>query len=84
MPTITDFYGMHIYMNFIQHEHNPPHIHVSYGDYACIIDFQTCSVISGKLPPRAMGMALEWTAKYQEELLDIWTTQKFRKLPPLD
>lgn len=33
MPEITRFYGMIIKMYFQQKEHNPPHIHVIYGNY---------------------------------------------------
>ena len=29
-------------------------------------------------------MALEWTRAHQAELLDMWNTQQFRKLPPLE
>ena len=38
MPEIARFYGMVIKMFFRKTEHNPPHIHVSYGDYAGLID----------------------------------------------
>ena len=32
MPVISRFYGMVIKMYFIASEHNPPHIHVIYGE----------------------------------------------------
>ena len=28
-------------------------------------------------------MVIEWASIYQTELLQIWNTQEFRKLPPL-
>lgn len=28
-------------------------------------------------------MVLEWASRYQQELLEMWNTQMFRKLPPL-
>ena len=34
MPIISKFYGIIIKMFFQQKEHNPPHIHAIYGEYA--------------------------------------------------
>ena len=84
MPTICRFYGLSIKMYFRQSEHEPPHIHVSYGSSKCEINLLNCSIMKGKLPPRAAGMAIEWTIKNQNELLEIWNTQEFRELPPLE
>ena len=38
MPSISEFYGLSIYMYNNGREHNPPHFHVFYGDIECIID----------------------------------------------
>lgn len=70
-------------MFFMQSEHNPPHIHVIYGEYVGIIDIKTLEMIEGDLPNRALSMAKEWTKEHQDELLNIWSTQEFKKLPPL-
>jgi hypothetical protein len=40
-------------------------------------------MIEGDLPKRAEKMVLEWAAAYKSELLNMWNTQEFRKLPPL-
>ncbi len=84
MPVISRFYGMIIKMFFINSEHNPPHIHVIYGEYAGLIDIQKCSMYEGDLPNRALALVLEWTKIHQQELLNIWNTQVFVELPPLD
>jgi hypothetical protein len=47
MPEITRFYGMVIKMFFSNKEHEPPHIHVNYGDYAGLIDIRTGEMIEG-------------------------------------
>ncbi|HMW38816.1 MAG: DUF4160 domain-containing protein [Saprospiraceae bacterium] len=36
MPEISRFYGLVIFMFF--NEHNPPHFHVTYGDYKVVVD----------------------------------------------
>lgn len=84
MPVISRFYGMVIKMYFAQSEHNPPHFHVIYGDYAGIIDIETCQMLEGDLPPKALSMVQEWAEQYKIDLMTIWLTQSFKKLPPLE
>ena len=38
MPILSNFYGITIKMYFQQSEHNPPHIHATYGVYIGFID----------------------------------------------
>lgn len=83
MPEITRFYGMIIKMYFQQREHNPPHFHVIYGDYMGAFEITTLRMMEGDLPEKAQAMVREWAAQYKEELLKIWETQDFVKLPPL-
>jgi hypothetical protein len=84
MPVISRFYGLVIKMYFRQSEHNPPHIHVLYGEYLGVINIQTLEMIEGDLPVRAFNLACEWTKKYKSELLEIWNTQNFKQLPPIE
>lgn len=84
MPTIAKFYGLVIKMYFQQSEHNPPHIHVIYGEYIGVIDLQQKKMIEGDLPTKAQALAIEWTTIHVAELLQIWNTQKFTTLPPLE
>lgn len=84
MPVISRFYGMIVKMYLRGKEHNPPHIHFLYGEHNGVMDLQTLSLLEGDLPDRALRMAAEWTAAYQKELLDMWESQEFRKLPPLE
>ena len=83
MPVITRFYGMVVKMYLLGKEHNPPHIHFLYDDYNGVIDLKTLTVLEGDLPGKALSMALEWTKLHQKELLEMWDTQQFKKLPPL-
>lgn len=84
MPVIARFYGMTIKMYFLGSEHNPPHIHVIYGEYLGVIDIKTLEMLEGDLPAKAVSMIREWTKKYQAELIEMWNTQQFKTLPPLE
>ena len=84
MPIISNFYGIIIKMYFQQSEHNPPHIHAIYGEYSGSIDIKTGNVIEGDLPDRAVSLIQDWIKIHKNALLDIWNTQTFKKLPPLN
>ena len=84
MPVLARFYGIVIRMYFLQSEHNPPHIHAIYNDDVAAIDFMTGEVLEEYLPGKAMNMVLEWIGLHRQSLREIWETQEFRKLPPLE
>ena len=84
MPVISRFYGMVVKMYLLGKEHNPPHVHFLYGEKNGVIDIQALQLMEGDLPQKALSMALEWVNQHQGELLDMWNTQQFRILPPLE
>ncbi|HWQ79902.1 MAG TPA: DUF4160 domain-containing protein [Anaerovoracaceae bacterium] len=84
MPVITRFYGIVIKMQLLGKEHSPPHIHVIYGEYFGSISILTFEMTVGDLPAKVLSMVRKWTKKYQRDLLDMWNTQQFKSLPPLE
>jgi len=46
------------------------------------------SVIEGRLPPRALGLTMEWAAMHQAELLEDWermtNMEPLSKIAPLE
>ena len=83
MPVITRFYGLTIKMYLLGKEHNPPHIHILCGEYNAVIDLQALKLMEGDLPGKGLSMAMEWATLHRDELLEMWSTQNFRQLPPL-
>lgn len=84
MPILSRFYGIVIRMYFLQNEHNPPHIHAIYNEDVAAINFLTGEVLDGHLPPKALAMVQEWASLHKDTLLEIWNTQEFIKIPPLE
>ncbi len=84
MPVIARFYGMLIKMYLLGKEHGVAHIHVIYNENSGVIDVQTGTMLEGDLPQKALAMALEWTNIHRGELLEMWNTQQFKQLPPLE
>ena len=71
-------------MYFLQSEHNPPHIHAIYNEDVAAIDFMTGEVLEGSLPPKALALVREWLQINKNILQEIWKTQNFQKVPPLE
>ena len=84
MPVLSRLYGIFIRMYFLQSENNPPHIHAIYNEDVAAIDFMTGDVIEGQLPPKALAMVREWLELHKDTLQEIWETQEFKKIPPLE
>lgn len=87
MPKISDFYGVFIYMYYL--EHNPPHFHAQYaGDDALIEISNRPKILQGSLPKRAERMVLEWAKLHLSELKRNWQDASenkiLSKIPPLD
>ena len=68
-------------------DHNPPHFHVEYNEDEALIAINDLTVLKGNLPPRVMGLAMEWARLHQAELLENWnmvqTDGKYFKVEPL-
>ena len=84
MPVISRFYGIIIKMYFSQSEHNPPHIHAIYGEYMSAINIETFEVLEGDIPKKGLSIIREWMKQHQEELMEIWNTQNFKKIEPIE
>jgi hypothetical protein len=70
MPTICQFRGIKIYINYL--EHMPPHFHARYGEYECSITIEDIELLSGKMPNKQLKLLYGWAALHQEELKEDW------------
>jgi hypothetical protein len=82
MPVISRFYGIVIRMYF--REHGVPHFHAIYAEHVAVFDARTLAMIEGNLPDRAQRLVRDWAEGHRAELLEMWMTQKYRKLPGLE
>jgi len=70
MPEISRFLGIVIKM-FVD-DHNPPHFHAIYGEHEALVEIRGLSIFAGRLPPRVLGLVMEWATLHQEELIEDW------------
>jgi len=79
MPEISRFYGIIIAMFW--DEHNPPHFHARYGSHNAALEIESLRLLDGKLPPRALGLVVEWASQHHDDLRANW--EKARNQNPL-
>lgn len=72
MPELSRFYGIIIRMFNIDNEHQ------------AIMEIKTLNIIDGSLPKKARILSREWAELHQDELNEMWDTQNFHKISPLE
>ncbi len=70
MPTISEFYGIHIQMYF--DDKHSPHFHVIYAERRALIAISDCHVMAGSIPPRTYRLVRDWWKDHRAELEQNW------------
>ncbi len=73
MPVISMFYGIIIYMYFLDNrQHKVPHIHVKYQENEAVIAIPEGDVLEGSLPKSRMKLVDAWIELHRDELMANW------------
>ncbi len=88
MPAISMFYGIIVYMYFMDNkQHKLPHIHVKYQDDEVIVEVPSGKVLEGSIPNTKMKLLVAWIELHKDELLADWelavSGQQPYKIDPL-
>ena len=82
MPSIAEFLGMWITINWS--DHPPPHFHVKAGEFRASVTIREGKILSGKLPPQKLKALQKWVRLHQAELIENWElASKQRPLKPI-
>ena len=82
MPEISRFLG--IVVRIRSRDHPPPHFHVTYAGEDASIDIDSLRV-GGRLPPRVLGLVIEWAAVHRDALRTNWARAQARlPLQPIE
>ena len=85
MPLVSEFFGIKIYMYWV--DHFPMHFHAEYGSAKALISIQEVAVIKGVLPARQLKLVLAWCEIHKEELIQNWNSAQqhgeIQKIEPL-
>ncbi len=73
MPSISMFYGLIVYMYFLDNrQHKLPHIHVKYQDEEVIVSIPEGNILDGGIPSSKMKLLQAWIELHKEELMADW------------
>jgi len=82
---ISRFFGIVIAM--YHREHEPAHFHARYSGQKITVRIGDGHV-SGKFPPRALALVLEWWHLHREDLAENWRLaneqRELKRIPPLE
>ena len=70
VPRLSEFYGIVVYMYFV--DHNPPHFHAIYAEHEALIAIDDGSFIRGELPRTAARLVEQWRELHVAELMRNW------------
>jgi 3-methyladenine DNA glycosylase Mpg len=81
MPSISEFFGITIYMYHAHGQHKAAYFHARYqgGDASFLIE--TSQILAGNLPPKVVKLIQEWAIKHKVELVDNWQKVLKNELP---
>lgn len=48
------------------------------------IEINTLEVLEGDLPNKALNLVIEWIKLHRKEILQMWNSQEFRTIMPLE
>ena len=88
MPSISMFYGIIVYMYFMDNrQHKMPHIHAKYQDYEIVLSIPDGEILEGDMPKSKMKLLSAWIEIHQDELMANWqlaiSGQQLYKIEPL-
>ena len=88
MPAISMFYGIIVYMYFMENKrHKLPHVHAKYQDDEVIVAIPDGEILEGKIPKAKMKLLQAWAELHKDELMANWelavSGQQPYKIEPL-
>jgi hypothetical protein len=88
MPAISMFYGIIVYMYFMDNkQHKLPHIHAKYQENEVIVAIPEGDILEGDIPNPKMKLLQAWIELHKDELLANWelavSGQQPYKIDPL-
>jgi len=73
MPSISTFYGIIIYMYFMDNkQHKLPHIHVKYQGDEVVISIPDGNILEGSISKPKMKLLQAWIEIHKDELVANW------------
>ncbi len=73
MPAISMFYGIIVYLYFLDNkQHDMPHIHAKYQEHEVIVSISDGGILNGDFPSSKMKLLQAWIELHRDELIADW------------
>ncbi len=73
MPSISEFFGITIYMYHRHGQHKAPYFHARYQGSDASFEIETTNILAGHLPPKVAKMIQDWAKRHKTELKENWS-----------
>ena len=83
MPVIERFNWIPLRMYLRQKEHNPPHIHATYGEHLGLFALDDGDMFEGDISIREQRMVRDFIIHYRDRLMEMWEEQSYELLPSI-
>lgn len=57
---------------------------LNYGEHEAVMELINLNIIDGSLPKKCRQLVREWAEIHQDELIEMWHSQNFHHLQPLE
>ena len=81
MPSISDFFGITIYMYHAHGQHKAAYFHARYQGGDASFEIGSGKILAGKLPPKVIALIQEWARRHEAELRDNWARVCRNEIP---
>ena len=73
MPAISMFYGIIVYLYFLDNkQHKTSHIHAKYQEHEAVVSIPDGEVLDGSMPKSKMKLLEAWIELHKDELVANW------------
>ncbi len=81
MPSISEFFGISIYMYYAHGKHKSSYLHARCQGGDASFSIETIEILAGHLPPKVVKLIQEWMSIHQNELRQNWTRVQKGEIP---
>jgi hypothetical protein len=81
MPSISEFFGISIYMYYAHGKHNAPYFHARYQGSDASFSIETQQVLAGQMPRKVIKLIQDWAKIHKKELKENWIRVQQHEIP---
>jgi hypothetical protein len=81
VPSISEFFGITIYMYYAHGQHKSAYFHARYQGSDASFSIITGEVLAGGLPPKVTKLIQDWAFRHKLELLENWSKIQTHDIP---